>query len=134
MLRLSALAAMLLGVLGLVLATRTALASERTLFAEYEALGVAPRTLVRSTQVRIAMLSTLGVLAGLAGGLAAARLLSALVAVTGTGGRPLPPVEPVISWVEDLAVLAIAAVVGLTAAALLAGWVLRESAARRLRA
>jgi hypothetical protein len=133
-LRLSAFAAMLLGVLGLVLATRIGLASERTLFAEYEALGVAPRTLVRSTQVRIAVLSALGVLAGLAGGLAAARLLSALVAVTGTGGRPLPPVEPVISWLENLVVLAIAAVVGLGAAALLASWVLRESAARRLRA
>jgi hypothetical protein len=133
-LRLSALAAVILGVLGLLLSTRMALAAERTLLAEYEALGVAPRTLVRSTQVRILVLSALGVLAGMSGGLAAARLLSGLVAVTGTGGRPVPPVEPVIAWVENVALLAIAAAVGLTAAALLAGWVLRESAARRLRA
>lgn len=133
-LRLAAFAAALLGVLGLVLATRAALVSERTLFAEYEALGVPPRTLVRSAQARLLLLSLLGVAGGVLAGLLAVRLIAVLVSVTGTAGRPLPPVEPVIAWAVDVAVVLAACGTGLAAAALLAGRVLRESAARRLRA
>jgi hypothetical protein len=133
-LRVSGIAAVFLAVLGLVLATRAALVAERMLFAEYEALGIAPRTLIRTTQVRFVALAILGLAGGFAGGLVATRLVSSLVAVTGTGGRPIPAVEPVIAWVGDFAALALAAAIGVGAAAFLAAWMLRESAARRLRA
>src|SRR5207237_2048172 len=53
----AAVVAALLGVLGLVLGTRSTLAADRPLLAEYEALGVPPRTLVRSAQARLVALS-----------------------------------------------------------------------------
>jgi hypothetical protein len=131
---LGAVAAALLGVLGLVVATRTALRDERALFAEYEALGVPPASLARSTQVRIALLTVLGLVAGLVGGLATVGLISALVAVTGSATAPLPPIRTAIAWPLSLALLA---VVG-TAAFVVAGWLaareLRSSTGGRLRA
>jgi hypothetical protein len=130
----SALAAAALGLLGLLLALRSALISERAMLAEYEALGVAPATLRRSTAVRMLTLSVLGVVAGFAGAAVAVRLIGAFVAVTGTAGRPLPPIEPVLGWRMDAVAAGAVAVVALALAALVAGQALRESAGRRLRA
>jgi ABC-type antimicrobial peptide transport system permease subunit len=130
----AAIAAAALGVFGLALMTRSTLSSERLLFAEYEALGVPPGTLVRSTQVRLLALSIVGVAAGFLGGLLAARLIGAFVAVTGTAGEPLPPIEPVLAWGAGLVVLGVVAAAGLATAALLARREFREVAARRLRA
>jgi hypothetical protein len=131
---LAAVAAAALALLGLVLATRSALGSERLLLAEYEAMGVPPSTLVRSMQVRLLILSVLGVAAGVLGALLAVRMVGAFVAVTGTSTRPLPPIEPVVAWGAIAVVLAAVAVAGLATSALLAGRTLRETAARRLRA
>lgn len=130
----AALAAAVLGLLGLVLAVRGSLAAERLVLAEYEALGVPPATLRRSTQLRLIALSLLGVAAGVLGGLVAVRLIGAFVAVTGTSGRPLPPIEPVVAWREGAVLLTLVTLAALGAAAVLAARALRESAARRLRA
>jgi hypothetical protein len=130
----AAVGAAVLALLGLILASRSALASERTLSAEYEALGVPPATLTRSAQLRLVVLSVLGVAAGLGGGLLAVRLVGALVSVTGTARRPLPPIEPAVAWGAGGLLLGAVAVIGVVTAALLASRQLRETAARRLRA
>ena len=123
--------AAVLGLIGLVLSTRSALSSERLVLAEYEALGVSPRSLRRSAQLRLLVLSALGIFAGLAGGFLGVRLIGAFVAVTGAARRPIPPIVSVIDWVAASAV--VAALI-LAAAALVAGRALREPAAPRLRA
>jgi hypothetical protein len=133
LLRLTALVAGALGAFGLVLATRSTLASERPVFGEYSALGVPPTTLARSTQLRLVTLSLLGVAAGLLGGLLALRLIGAFVAVAGTAARPLPPIEPVVAWGEAAALLAAVLGGGLVGVTAVAGRELREVAARRLR-
>ena len=131
---LAALAAAALGLLGLVLAARSTVASERVLLAEYEALGVPPATLTRSTQLRLLALSFLGLAAALLGGLLAVRLVGAFVAITGASTRPLPPIEPVVAWKPGAALLTIVALAAVATAAVLAAVALRETAARRLRA
>jgi FtsX-like permease family protein len=126
--------AALLGLVGLVLATRSAVSSERLVLAEYEALGVSPRSLRRGVQGRLLVLSALGIAAGLAGGFLGLRLIGAFVAVTGTARRPLPPIVAVVDWVAAAAVVTGLVLAALAAAALVAGRALRESAGRRLRA
>ena len=130
----TAVVAALLGLIGLVLATRSTLSSERLVLAEYEALGVSQRSLRRSAQVRLLVLSVLGIAAGLAGGLLGIRLVAASVAVTGTGRRPLPPIVAVVDWVAAGTVVAALVVASLAAATVVAGRALGEPAARRLRA
>jgi hypothetical protein len=130
----AAIVAALLAVLGLTLATRSTLSSERQLLAEYEALGIAPRTLAHSVRVRLVALSVLGVTAAVAGAVLTVGVVGALVAVTGAAGRPVPPIEPVVAWRGVIAVIAAVSAIGLGAVAVLAARVLRETAARRLRA
>ncbi len=133
-LALAAVAAAALGLLGVILASRAMLAAERLVLAEYEALGVRPGTLTRSTQLRLIALSSLGIAAGFLGGLLSVRLIGSLVAVTGTAARPLPPIEPVVAWRADAVAIAVVTVIALVGAALLARRALHETAARRLRA
>ncbi|MDQ3867275.1 MAG: hypothetical protein M3304_10725 [Actinomycetota bacterium] len=130
----TAVAAAVLGLVGLFLASRATLAAERLLLAEYEALGIGPETLVRSTQLRLMALSALGIVAGFLGSLLAVRLIASLVAVTGTGGRPLPPIEPVVAWRADAVVVGIVATGALVGSAFLARRAFRETVGRRLRA
>jgi hypothetical protein len=128
------IAAALLGVLGLLLATRSMLASERLQLAEYEALGVPARSLRRGAQARLVALSAFGIVAGLGGALLSGRLIGAFVAVTGTARRPLPPILPTVSWALVAAVVATGAVAALAAAALLTRRALRAATGARLRA
>jgi hypothetical protein len=131
----AAVVAALVSLLGLVLAERAAVVSERLQLAEYEALGVPRSTLRRSAQARLLTLSALGITAGVLGGLVSARLTGAFVAVTGTATRPLPPIATVIAWPGAAVVVGAVVVAGVAAAALVAGRALgAESAARRLRA
>jgi hypothetical protein len=130
----SAIVAALLALVGLVLAARAALASERLQLAEYEALGVAPASLRRSAQVRLVALSTLGVVAGLVGAFATLQLVGAFVAVTGAATRPIPPIAPAVAWAGTVAIVAAVAVAAVAIAAFLTGRAIREPAARRLRA
>jgi ABC-type antimicrobial peptide transport system permease subunit len=113
---------------------RSALTSERVLLAEYEALGVSRTTLARSVQLRLVALSALGIAAGFIGGLLAVRLVGALVAVTGTAARPLPPIEPVVAWRTNLATAGAVAAAAIVTAGLLARRAVRGAAAGRLRA
>jgi hypothetical protein len=126
--------AAVLGVASLLIATRSALSSERALLAEYEALGVPPRTLVRSTQLSLVLLATLGIAAGVLGGLLALRLVGAFVAVTGTATRPLLPIQIIVAWAGAATVLGAIAIASVAMAAALAHRVLRESPTTRLRA
>jgi hypothetical protein len=122
-----------LALVGLVLAARSALAAERLQLAEYEALGVARSTLRRSAQLRLLVLSLLGVVAGILGGLLSARITGAFVAVSGTARRPLPPIVTVIAWPASAAIVAAVALAAAVSAALVTRRALREPAARRLR-
>jgi hypothetical protein len=128
------IAAASLALLGLILSTRSTLASERLLLAEYEALGVAPPMLSRAAQLRLLALAAIGVVAGIIGALLAVRLVGAFVAVTGSGTRPLPPIAPTVAWAAGALVLAVVAAGGAVAVWLLVGRVFRESTAMRLRA
>jgi hypothetical protein len=126
--------AALLGFAGLVLATRSMVASERLVLAEYEALGVAPRSLRVATQLRVFVVSAIGIVAGLLGGAFGVLLVGAFVAVTGTARQPLPPIVAVVAWSAAAVVLAALLAATFAAAALVAGRALREPAATRLRA
>jgi hypothetical protein len=130
----TALVAAALAVLGLLVGVRSTLGSERMLSAEYEALGVPPRTLVRGVQLRLVLLSVLGIGAGLIGGLLAVRLVGALVAVTAGGRTPLPSIVPVSAWIPAAALLAAVGAIALAAALVLARGAFRGPAARRLTA
>jgi hypothetical protein len=130
----TALVAAAVAILGLLVGVRSTLGSERMLAAEYEALGVPPSTLVRSAQLRLLLLSVLGIGAGLGGGLLAVRLVGALVAVTAGGGTPLPSIVAVAAWIPGAALLAAVGAVALAAALLLARGAFRGPAGRRLTA
>jgi hypothetical protein len=123
-----------LALVGLVLAARAALADDRLVLGEYEALGVRPRSLRRSAQLRLVAVSALGIGAGLLGAWATVRVVGALVAVAGTARRPLPPIVAVIPWPTAAVVLAAVGATALGAAAILTARALRGPAARRLRA
>jgi len=130
----TALVAAALAALGLIVGVRQMLASERLVAAEYEALGVAPSLLARSVQLRLVVLSALGIGAGFAGGVLAVRLIGAFVAVTGTATAPLPSIVPTVAWIPAVVVVAAVAVVALVSARLVARRALRGPAARRLTA
>ncbi|HEY3184081.1 MAG TPA: hypothetical protein VGJ77_14665 [Gaiellaceae bacterium] len=123
-----------LALVGLVLASRAALADDRLALAEYEALGVQPRSLRRSAQLRLVAVSALGIGAGVLGAWATVRVVGALVAVAGTARRPLPPIVAAIAWPQAAAVLVAVGAAGVGAAAFLTARALRAPAARRLRA
>ncbi len=122
-----------LALLGLALSIRLALAAERQVLAEYEALGVAPRTLGLGMQLRLVFLSLLGLVGGLAGAALAVRLVAALVAVTGAAGQPLPPITTTIAWQRGGILLAVVAAGAIFAATMLVRRSLREATGRRLR-
>jgi hypothetical protein len=130
----TAIVAALLGLLGLVVAIRATLRDESAILAEYEALGVPPSVLARSTAIRLAALSFVGIAAGLGGGLLAVNLVGSLVAVTAGGGLPIPSIHAVIAWPEVLALLAVVAAAAVAAAFLLARRAFLQPVAQRLRA
>jgi hypothetical protein len=126
--------AALLGLIGLALATRSALASERLQLAEYEALGVPPTSLRRSAQARLFVLSAFGLAAAIIGAVLSGRLIAAFVAVTGTARKPLPPILPIVDWAMLVLVVLGVAVAGGVSALLLTRRALRDVPAHRLRA
>jgi hypothetical protein len=126
-------AAALLALLGLALSIRVALGVERQVLAEYEALGVGPRALGRSIQLRLVFLCLLGLVAAVAGGALAARAIASLVAVTATAGAPLPPIRAVVDWQQGGFLVVAVATAAVLAAATLAARTLREATGRRLR-
>lgn len=122
-----------LALLGLVLSVRLALAAERRVLAEYEALGIAPRTLGVSVQLRLVFLCLLGLLAAVAGAALAVRLVAALVAVTGTARQPLPPITTAIAWQSGGLLLGVVAAVAILSATTLVRRGLHQAIGERLR-
>lgn len=130
----AAVVAALLALIGLALAARTTTTSERPVLAEYEAMGAAPRSLRRVAQLRLLLLSAVGIAAGVLSGIAATRLIGGLVAVTANARRPLPPIVTIVPWTADAVVLAGVSIAAVVAAAFVVRRVLRGAPARRLRA
>ena len=124
----------LLGLFGLLVAIRASLRDESSILAEYEALGIRPSVLARSTALRLAALSLIGIVAGLGGGLLAVRLIGSLVAVTAGGGIPIPPIQTIVAWPGVLALLAVVGVAGVVSAFILARRAFVRPVAERLRA
>jgi hypothetical protein len=124
--------AAVLALLGLLVAIGSTLRAERLLIAEYQALGVPKRTLTRSIELRLLVLSALGLSAGLLGAFVALRMTGGLVAVTGTASFPLPSIVPVVAWAPVGALVVGVGVGTLVAVVALVQSALREPVARRL--
>jgi hypothetical protein len=124
----------ILALLGLLVAIRASLRDESPVLAEYEALGIPPNVLARSTTLRLALVSLIGVAAGAVGGFLAARLVGALVAVTGSGTKPVPPIATTITWTGTAALLTIVVVAAVVGATTLARRAFVRPVAERLRA
>jgi hypothetical protein len=133
LLLISAFVAATLAALGLLLAGAAALNTERLVLAELEALGVAPRTLARSSRLRLILISIVGVIAGFAGGIASLALIAALVAVTGTATTPQPPIRAVGAWLPAFSLTAVIALSTLVSMWLTGRRSGAASAGRRLR-
>jgi ABC-type antimicrobial peptide transport system permease subunit len=123
-----------MGLLGMIVAMLASLRDESTMFAEYEALGIRPSVLARSNALRLAALSMIGLVAGIGGGLVAVRLIGALVAVTGSGAVPIPPIETVVDWRATTALILTIGLASVAAAFLLTGRAFSRPVAERLRA
>jgi hypothetical protein len=129
----SAFVAAALAALGMLLAGAAAVNTERVVFAELEALGVAPRTLARSSRLRLMVISMVGVLAGFAGGIASLALIAGLVTVTGTATTPLPPIRAVADWLPAVSLTSVVALASLVSISLIGRRSSAASAGRRLR-
>jgi hypothetical protein len=100
-----AVVAALLGVAGFVVAIRAIARDERQELAEYEAQGVDPVQLGTALRIRLATMASVGLVAAIAGGIAGNALTAGLVAVSGSGREPLPPIEARVAWVACVALL-----------------------------
>ena len=110
LLLITAVLAGLLVVAGLALSARRLRGDEQALWREYEALGVRPSVLGRSLVIRALIPLAGGVAGAVVGGVVATRLTASLVALTATGGSPLPPILAASGWVAAL--LLVGAVAG----------------------
>jgi hypothetical protein len=127
-----AVVAALLGIVGFAVALGAIARDERQELAEYEALGVGPNELDTALRIRVAAMAGVGLVAAVAGGLAGNALTAGLVAVSGSGRKPLPPIEAHVAWLACAGVLV---AVGLAAAAVTTRRARRSTVpvARRLR-
>jgi hypothetical protein len=118
--------ALALAAAGLGVAAATALRSERAELMGWLALGAGPQALATSLRLRILLIFGAGAAAAVAGSLLALWLVSSLVAVSATGGAPLPPFEPRLDALGSAAVLGL----GAAGAAAVAARLVRVSAVR----
>ncbi|MGH3302755.1 MAG: FtsX-like permease family protein [Streptosporangiaceae bacterium] len=107
---------------------------QRPVHAEYLAMGFDPKTVRLSVQLQMPLLCLAGLVAALAGGLLTLRLTAALVSVTATSGRPLPPIVAVVHWTGAGAMLVAVAVLAIAGAWAITANALRDSPAGDLRA
>ena len=111
----TALAALLLGLVGLLLTVATDVRDESGELFDLRAQGVSAAELRRYLRVRAALVAGAGVLGGIATGAILVALVSSIVAVTAGATTPLPPLVVSVDW--PLLVLGFAAfVVGAFAA------------------
>ena len=134
LLKLSGVAGASLAVLALILSVVAALRTEARDLAEFEAMGVSPRSLGRSVQARLLTMSVTGLVAGVTGGLLSLALIGALVAVTGTGTVPLPPIRTVVAWRTSGGLVVLVLAFAAAATVLIVRARLRATVAGRLRA
>jgi hypothetical protein len=127
----SALVAVLVGMLAVVLLVVAERRDESAELYAWESDGVPPAALRRSLFARAAAVVAGAVPAGLLVGLALSRVTAVLVQVTAGGTAPKPPLSLATGpgWVA--AVLALGLVAGLAVAAAVAGSALRERMPRR---
>jgi hypothetical protein len=131
-LRIAALLALGIAVLGLVLAVRTALRDEAAELVELEALGVGPAALRRQLRLGGALLGGAGRVFGVAGALALSETFGSLVRLSADARDPLPGIEAGIAWVAAGLALAAVVVAGACALALITWRGLAGAAAGRL--
>jgi hypothetical protein len=112
----TAIIAALLAVLGQGMAARRLRRDELGLWREYEALGVRPSTVARSLGIRAVLPVALGLLAAVAGGVLASRLVAALVALGAAGEKPVPPIQSHVGWLAQAVLLATTGAAALGAA------------------
>jgi len=127
----SALVALLVAALALVLLVVAERRDESAELYAWESDGVPPRTLRVALFARAAAVVAGAVPGGLLVGLALSRVTAALVRVTAAGTAPVPPLRLATGpgWVG--AVLGLGLATGLTVAAVVAGSALRERLPRR---
>ncbi|OLB65221.1 MAG: hypothetical protein AUI10_07795 [Actinobacteria bacterium 13_2_20CM_2_72_6] len=127
----SALVAVLVGMLAVVLLVVAERRDESAELYAWESDGIPPATLRRSLFVRAAAVVSGAVPAGLLVGLALSRVTAVLVQVTAGGTAPKPPLALATGpgWVAGVLALGLAA--GLAVAAVVAGSALRERMPRR---
>jgi hypothetical protein len=126
-------AAVLLAVAGFAMSATVAVRTRRLELARLQALGASRQGLVGSVLVEHAILGVLGLLAGLTLGAVLARVVSPLVTVSASGGRPVPTV--VVEWPWPTQLTLVTLLVGLVAAAvaLTANSLLRRASGELLR-
>jgi hypothetical protein len=131
---LTAIVAAVLAFLGLLFSTKSILDAERAQLAEYEALGIAPRTLLRVAYLRLLSLSVVGFGAGIVGSVVTVHLIAAFVAVTAGTVAPVVPIEPTAAWLLSAIAIVAVATAAVGGSAVLTRRAFAEGAARRLRA
>lgn len=93
-----ALIALLLAVLGMLLAVLSELRDERGELFDLEAQGMTPRALRRQLRLRAALVALLGFGGGVAAGLAVTALVVRLIALTANATTAVPPLVSVVDW------------------------------------
>jgi hypothetical protein len=124
----TALVALLLASLGLALAVRSDLRDDRGEHYDLEAQGSSPAFLRRVVRTRAAVVSVVGLVAGIGTGVALLALVTRVVSVTARGGAAEPPLAAV---VDARLVVAGSVVFAALAAALVAGATRRAFAGSR---
>jgi hypothetical protein len=113
----TALVALVLALVGLLLAIVADVRDDRGELFDLEAQGAAPATIRAHLRLRALLVSTFGVVGGLVLGAILSALVISLVSVTATAAEPEPPLRLVVDW----PVLAIAAIAYVVLAVLLVG-------------
>lgn len=129
----AALGAVLLAAVGLTVDVRATARRRATELAVLHTLGAGPRLLARSLVTEHGFLAAVGVLGGVAVGIAVAAATAPLVVLTPAGARPVPSALLAVPWGQVL--LSAAALLALTAvlAAAVAATLRSRLAANRLR-
>jgi Na+-transporting methylmalonyl-CoA/oxaloacetate decarboxylase gamma subunit len=117
----TAIVALVLALLGLLLSTVGEVRDERGDLFDLEAQGASPATMRAQLRLRALLVAAFGIAGGIALGAILSSLVVSLVDVTATAAEPQPP----LALVLDLPLLAVATVAYVLAAALLVGFATR---------
>ena len=113
----TALVALVLALVGLLLAIVADVRDDRGELFDLEAQGAAPATIRAHLRLRALLVAAFGVVGGLVLGAILSALVISLVSVTATAAEPEPPLRLVVDW----PVLAVAAIAYVVLAVLLVG-------------